>query len=464
MKLGQRVKASVAILRGKTFMPLDQALYNYRDLAPQWIKLKDTKDFEDAYTYNPVVQSIINIKAKAKANVNWLVKDIDTNEIIPRSENDKAVKKAYALMRKPNPLQTSQEFMLHSSAYLDTFGNNMIYANSAFKTVDLLNVSTLINLPSQGITIKLTGKWIDQIELSEIIEKYILKGNGDQVLDTYRPDEVLLLNDINITSKAPNIIGVSKLMALKEAISNIQMSLEARNVLMRKRGALGIISSDRKDATGSYPLLPLEKKEAQEEFDEYGLLKNQSQYLLTRFPLKFQRTAMTVQQLMLFEELSSDTLLIANSFGVPEILVKNYLKGDTYENQDKSERRLYSGAVIPETETYARGLNDLLKMDQYGIAYYPSFDHIAVMQDDEKEKSEVEKNRSTTYKEKFFGGACTWNEWRQASGDDVVDWGNVRIVELPLEQIAILKSSQLPIQDENGGEKIKKIKEKIFVS
>ena len=442
----RRVKVGVAVLRGKTFMPLDRALINYQDLAPKWIKLKDTKDFEDAYTFNPVVQSIFNIKAKAKANVNWLVRDIDTLEVIPRTENDKAVKKAYALIRKPNPLQTSQEFMLHSSVYLDTFGNNMIYANSAFKTVNLLNVSTLINLPSQAMTVNLTGRWIDQTELSGIIEKYILKGNGDQVIGTYRPDEILLLNDINITSKAPNIIGVSKLMALKEAISNIQMSLEARNVLMRKRGALGIFSSDRKDATGSYPLLPLEKKEAQEEFDEYGLMKNQSQYIITRFPLKFQRTAMTVQQLMLFEELSSDTLLVANSFGVPEILVKNYLKGDTYENQDKSERRLYSGAVIPETENYARGLNDLLKMEQYGIEYFPSFAHIAVMQDDEKEKSEVEKNRSAAYKEKFFGGACTYNEWRLASGDDSVDWGDVRITEMKPEEIAIIGGGTVTVE------------------
>ena len=440
MGLRQRVKMSMDALRGKTFVPLDQALYNYQDLAPKWIRLKDTKDFENAYTYNPVVQSVINIKAKAKANVIWQVKAIDTGELLSEKENDKAVKKAYALMRKPNPLQTSKEFMLHSSVYFDTFGNNFIYANSPFEKVDLLNVSTLINLPTQAISVKLTGKWLDQTELSDIIKEYKLKGAGGtgQIIATYRPDEVLLLNEVNITSEAPNIVGVSKLMALKAAISNIQISLEARNVLMQKRGALGIFTSDRKDATGAYPLLPQEKKEVQEEFDEYGIRKKQYQYIISRFPLKFQRTVMTVAQLMLFEELSSDTILICNSFGVPEILAKNYLKGTTYENQDKSERRLYSGAVIPETESYARGLNDLLKTEQYGIELYPSFDHIAVMQDDEKEKSEVEKNRSATYKEKFIHGACTYNEWRLASGDEAVDWGDVRIVEMTPEDIAII--------------------------
>ena len=88
-------------------------------------------------------------------------------------------------------------------------------------------------------------------------------------------------------------------------------------------------------------------------------------------------------------------------------------------------------------------MNDLLKMEQYGIELYPSFAHIAVLQDDEKEKSEAEKNRSAYYKEQFMSGACTYNEWRQAAGQDIADWGDVRIFELEPEQIAILKGKPI---------------------
>jgi hypothetical protein len=83
------------------------------------------------------------------------------------------------------------------------------------------------------------------------------------------------------------------------------------------------------------------------------------------------------------------------------------------------------------------------------------------MQDDEKEKSAVERNRSAYYKEQFMAGACTYNEWRQATGQDVVDWGDVRIFDLPPEQIAILKGGQILTSGGNGDGKVK---EKILIS
>ena len=283
--------------------------------------------------------------------------------------------------------------------YLDTFGNRYVYANMPIgfnmMGIDLMNVDTLMNLPSQFVTVKTTGRLYDQTTLKGIIEQYSL--TNITPAKYYEPEEILHFNEVNISSDMPTIMGISKIEVLQMPISNTQYCFEAMNSILRSRGMSGIISPKKQDGMGaSMPLTDAEEKKTRQEFkNDYGLLNGQNPFMLSPIALDFYKTAINTSDLGIYNEFSNNAIIISNEFGIPPELLKTYIQGSTYENQIQSVRRLYQDTTIPivqEEDTY---WNYRCNLNKYGFYIDTTWEHIPALAESFKEKS-----RSIKYERK----------------------------------------------------------------
>lgn len=409
---------------------------------PVWRNLSELLYLLTCYYENPIVQTIINIKAEAFANIKFKVKDLKTGEIVPLSEYEADKGSLHKLIKQPNPLQSTYEWLRQFKVNYEVFGNAYIYGSIPIgweQNFNYEDISVLNNLPPYCMAPVLTGNWLDATNKEEIISKYVLTYFNGKKRDL-NTNVVLHLNDINIKFDQNFTTGQSNLLALKKPITNIDKAYESRNVMIIKRGALGAWTSEKKDeAMGSLPLNDAEIEQAQKAFAKYGLLDDQYQQIISPLPLKWQSTVMDVKKLMLFEEIESDAIAISNALGVPELLVKYYVKGGTFENLDASEKRLYDSTIIPESADFMVGLNNFLKTEEHGIELLGTYDHLHILQINKKEEAETNKIKEESALSAFKIGAITYADYLNAIGmpsDDSI--GALRIWDLKPEQLNAL--------------------------
>ncbi len=413
-----------------------------------WGKLNNKSLLEAVYNSIAPVNAIINLKCEAHANMNYKMKNLKNGELY--TSGDKAtgipaVDKSFALLENPNPLQGKSEFLKLSKAYHQVFGNGYVFGltPSGFAEADAVRWNSIENLkivPSQYTKPIGTGAYFFETELSKIIQTYLFEAQRRKI--EFSPNAILHLNEINISfDNDQNIYeGQSKLVPLNKEITNIAMSIESRNVIGKKRGALGIFSSALKNDGDVLPLQPNDKQIAQNELDNYGTLEDQEKWVVTTQPLQFQRIILSSKELGLFEEESVSNIKICNSFGVPEILMKLYVTGATFENQEASVRRMYNETIIPESKDWVKGFNQLLKLEDEGLELIGDFSHVAALQENQKEAAEKTQKLTLSGEKLFKGGAITYNKWLEMSGIEPTSeaYGNKRITELTTEEILVV--------------------------
>ena len=169
---------------------------------------------------------------------------------------------------------------------------------------------------------------------SDLVQYYDLHTNGYSVqIDT---EDIFHHKDISLNSD--NLIsGQSRLVSLQDPVSNIIASYEARNVLITRRGAIGILSNEGKDSIGTTPLLPGEKEDLQEDFKKYGVTRGQLQVIISNAGLKWQSMTFPTKDLMLFEEIEDDVRQIADNYDYPMHLL-GFKGGTTFSNMNEIGR------------------------------------------------------------------------------------------------------------------------------
>lgn len=405
--------------------------HNYQYLVdqPAWLSLANAHELRQAVADNPVLYGCIDILASASANGKKYLVD-NTGAIVAWDEKDKAVQAARKLfVDRPNPLQMVKEFNYERSYMRTTFGNNYVYLNNpseAFET-DLLSVRTMFNLPSEYVEVKQTGKIYDQIDISGIISEYIVTNRPG--FKPVHPSRVIHFNDVNITDIGNSIIGSSKLVPLRNAITNVQLAFEAMNVLLKSRGMIGIIKSNTKDAAGTQiPMRPEQKKEIDETFKtEYGLQRHQKQYLISYSDIDFIKTVMSPDELGIPKDFIRNAQLICNNLKVPIELYKLYEQGSTFENQIQAVRGLYQNTVIPDVENDDQYYTERLNFRKYGLELKTDFSHIQALQEAFKEKASALSMNTTAADKLYTSNLITYNEYRQLVGFDSAVSGGDKI-------------------------------------
>jgi len=358
--------------------------------SPEWLNDKQLLDW---YSLVPQVKTVINRKASMASNMKIRLvrgegedaEQIDTHPVLD-------------LLQTPNVLQSQKEFIIQNWVFFEIFGESFTLMNGGeFITTP----SSLFNLPNDLLEMKLTGKLYKQIEESGIIDGYKLEVNGKS--EDYTAEEIIHFANYG---GSDGIKGQSVLKTLQFPVTNTFKSYEARNVLIAKRGAIGILSNSSGDETGSIPLKPKEKEELQEKFDsKYGLKEDQSQVIVTNGSLKWQAMNFDVEELALHLEETQNFRILVDAFGLNMNIFSDE-KGATFENQKEGQRSAYESTIIPQAESWLEKLSKAILTEQdikSGLRLWPDFTHLPCLQANQKEKAEADDKKASAFKKTVEG-------------------------------------------------------------
>ena len=355
----------------------NKIFYKYGNLSPVWLNLGKNKTLLDAYYGIPELNAVINYGAEALSNGIWKYSD--------EKGEEKPEHSSLKLLNNPNPIQNGKELLKDYYVYRAVFGNSFMYKLYPEGRKPIFdNIKCLYNIPSQEMTVKMTGRLFQQTDINEIIEKYLFGVDGDE----FEVQDILLQNDIGIKYIGGQyILGQSRLIGLGKALSNIVAAYESRNVLMNSRGAIGAWVNDQKDGVGaSYALKSDDKKELIDNANKnYGLTNGRSAIMVTNANVRWEGNTFDNKRLQLLEETEQNFFKICDAFATPKELFSN-TKGATFTNRDSAEQSLYRNRIIPIAEDLANGLTKFLFIDKGKL--WLDYSHLEALQEDEKLKAE----------------------------------------------------------------------------
>jgi len=325
---------------------------------PIWV---DTDKPYDLYIQIPELRTVINKRAIMMSSGVPLLCDLEGNPV----ENHWMLD----LINQPNPTQSWSD-VIYSLAVNDGLFNNS-FAYCPKRSFDIRNL--LVPLPSNKIKIVGTGKYLDQLETSGLIQDFQFwydtkKKEVIQVEDMIylnTPDGINLLNPVN------------RIDTLKYPLSNIMAQYNKRNVILENMGAIGILSSKKSDMGGSLPMTPEEREEIQKDW----LRRSKDKLVMTEADVNWTPMSYPTKDLMLFDELTEDKMAIIDAYGLSYYLFSQ-AKGATFSNVKEGMRMSYQDTIIPETNQMYQTMSQQLGLYDEGVYIKPDFSHIPVLQDD----------------------------------------------------------------------------------
>lgn len=367
-----------------------------------------------AYQKCPPLTSIINRKAQAYINgktaiVNTKGKEADTPE----------AKKIRKLMAKPNPLQSWKQFEAQQEIFIQLFGYCIVFPiiPAGFEKYGPIEATSMWNIPPNMISVKESNKVFYQTDQAGIIDTIILTYRNQK---TELPvNSLYIFKDIT-PSFSTLIFPESRVCSLEMPINNIIGALESRNVLINYRGALGAFTHDPGGGTfGSMPMTPKEKESLQNDFKRYGLKKQQWKFIISTASIKWQQIGVPTKDLMLFEEIDSDTMMICDAYGYPYRLLSSNTSNSLGGSDIRQFKQfLYQDTIIPEAESNYEQWNNMFKTGDLNINIIKTYDHLPILQE-----SITETGRGLFYANQgatiaFQNDIITWNEYRNIIGQE----------------------------------------------
>lgn len=362
-----------------------------------------------AYRNCSMLKTISNRNAAALTNGRWWIVD--------RKDNDVAGKyKGLArILRRPNPIQSWNEFVIQLDVYRQIYGEVFVYAVvPAGFSVQEASALWVIN-PSY-VEVDVSGKAYMQSEAEDIIRAYYLRTGGQRT--ELERGHVLFIRDINqnIGMSQSDIRGESRLIGLEKSIRNIIQAEEAVYALNKDRGAQGILSNETKDVVGKLDMTPEEREKVQREYMEaYGLSRGQRKVIITDANLKWQQMSFNVRDLMLFEGMEYNIQRIADSLDYPYELL-SHTAGVTYANKLEAKRFHYQNTVIPLAMLYAEKFTEFFGLDRHLLTV--DFSGVECLIKSEVEKADTLCKQNEALSIAYEKGVISLAEWRLAMGMD----------------------------------------------
>lgn len=362
-------------------------------------------DLLDAFSV-PEVNAILNKRASAHSNIEIQVVNKKTLELV---ENNIS-----SLLKNPNWHQSIKEFINQTNLFHDIYGNEFIYMMFGIG-IRPENSKALYSLVPEYMDIdyKSESLYFQETEMPNISYDYKFDGKETKI----DPEQIIHLNDnrVKITRQDETLIkGESKLSALSMPINNIISAYEARGILIRNRGALGILSNQAGDGIGStIPIDPQDKENLQNEYKNYGISADQWQIIITSMNLKWQQMGVDVGSLKLFEEVRADTIKVAEAFNYPpELLGKEGSPNIFGDNKKDSEKSWYQNSIIPEAQQRIDAMNAAFETEGKPYTIIGKFDHLPIFQKDLKDKVSSFALVTNALSKAFSDDAITLEEYQ----------------------------------------------------
>jgi phage portal protein BeeE len=383
-----------------------------------------------AYMKCPAVTAIINRKAQAFINGKTFLTNT-AGKARGKEATGEIANQVRAVMKRPNGLQTWHQFEVQNYIYQQISGYCVVLPVKPvgfpnYKATSLWNVPPwMLNIIEKPNINLLTAKSLkDFIALVQIVW-------GGLVINL-NLDDIYIFKDFTV-SPSSFAIPESRLCSLAQPVNNIIGAYESRNVLINRRGALGILSNQAKDVNGFVPLDPEDKKLLEDDFKRYGLRRDQAQFIVTNASLSWQQMGYPTKDLMLFEEVQDDMERICDAFGFPPRLLGspqgNSLGGNDVKIYDKN---LYQNTIIPESCNIYQQWNQFFDLEKYGLELTKDYKHIPALQEDQLNEALALYRRNQGAQIQFYMNLITLNEWREINDQDPMngDLGDLYYYEL----------------------------------
>lgn len=317
---------------------------------------------------------------------------------------------------KPNPFQTWDMFRGQQVIYKKLFGYCPVLPIVPFG-FEKHECSALINLPPWMFdVVRADRPQTFATEVSDLIKHFTLSVLGTTI--EIKPDKIFFLTDSYLMDESKHgLLPLSKLVGLDMHVSNLCAALEADNVLLRKRGPLGFISHDpaTKDSMAGYePMEEEDKKELQEDLQQYGLSWTQFQYVISRQPVRWNPMSYDPRALMTKETVIKSEEAICIRYGYPYILFKE--SDATYANGANAATGVYFNNVIPNSIKDMRAYSEFFEAVKFDCNIISDFSEVPFLKDDEKLSEEAKVLKNNRLKLEYDNNLITKNSWREQMG------------------------------------------------
>lgn len=374
----------------------------------------DTNSAKKAYEQCAPLCSIINRKAQADLNGKRYVMNTQGREA--NTAEAKAIKR---LMNKPNKIQNWRQFRVQQKIYEQLFGYSvvMVIIPAGFK--DVLDATSMWNIPPFLLEIKETGKLFYQSDLKGIIESVKLRYSMRKEPIPLDLDSLYFFKDITPAFDSM-VLPTSRVRSLQMPINNIIASMNSRNTLIIRRGALGIISPKGKDGTGgiTIPLKDEEKIALQNDWRKYGTQSDQYNVVISNAAINWTRISMDVGELKLHEEVDESSLMLCDGYNYPPHLMG--LLDPTFNNQQAAEKGLYNNAIIPEAEADDDQWNELFHTEENNLKIVSDFKDLPVLQEEKEKQASARYKLNQALLIEFQNDLITRNRWLELLNEDTL--------------------------------------------
>ena len=379
-------------------------------ISPVWLGLDNHSMQFWAYNYCSPLAAVIDRLAEADSN--GIIEFVDDyGARIKNFRKNPKLLRIMRLLKRPNPLQTWFEFNAQQTVIAKIFGYCPVLAVSPVG-MDKSFSSSLWNLDPMKVVPERNYQFDMYGTESNVIKKWRYSYLG--TMYEFDPGDILLIKDGFINASTSEL-PMSKIAGLDFWVSNICAALEADNVLLKKKGPLGVFSHDPKpDMAGWLPMKEVEKSEIQNDLSKYGLTIGQLQYVISKTPLKWNAMSFNLRDLMTKENVREGIDGICDRFGYPAELMSG--KNATYENRRSSEKFLYQNNIVPYATRKMARYNDFFGLEESILSL--DYNHLAVMQEDILQAGQAYKARTEGLDVAWKGNLITWNEWRIEQGMD----------------------------------------------
>jgi hypothetical protein len=352
------------------------------------------------YCEIPEINAVYNMKASMFS--------AGTLKLLDKKGKDASSKhpELATILETPNWFQDQKEFMVQTKLFHEILGNEFIY-NLFPLGMKAERSSGLFSLPPNLVKVEFkSDKLFFTVSDPSGLIKYTWRSNGKDV--PLPADAMMHFNDsrVKYDESIPDeeiLRGVSKLEALRPVRQNLRLAYESLGVILKNRGALGIISNDSDNGVGqAIPIKDDEKKIIQDGYRNYGGLSHQNQLIITSAKVKWQQMSVNPDKLGLFQGKKEDFAKVLDSAGMAMELFVN--QGSTYENQKQARKGTYQETIIPEALKWVGGLNRKLLSDSYDKIVV-DYSHLPIFQEDLKSKGEAYKAMADALNRMLVDGA-----------------------------------------------------------
>ena len=306
----------------------------------------------EAYQKCAVLQDAIDIKARYHSSLkiaaikdsgDWIGGNYGTDA------EKRIVKQDLAKMSKFNENENFMQFNYRLKINLHIFGKCYVWKREKVgfpNNFDFYIIPFNLVTPYYGTS----RKYDDYFKQ---IPEYYNVTVPDGTIKMY-PDEIVIYRD-GIEGFTSTSSTQSRLAALKEPISAILSANQMFTQLIADGGARGIIYQGAKDAEMlGNPYLDEEKVRVQRELKQYGKLRSQLKYIVTRGQAGYVPLTSSITDMQLPENLLGQKVTIYRAFGIPNAFAMNESR---FKVLPESRKELFTSSVIPEgSDIYATQL------------------------------------------------------------------------------------------------------------